>query len=66
MRGSSGNNGLDGQDGHPGSAGAPGKIIVTLDPSAQPYLNRLRFSNRGSGYVAPAPEIHTESVPALW
>jgi hypothetical protein len=64
--GSSGNNGLDGQAGHPGSDGTPGKFIVTIDPSAQPYLNRLHFSNRGSGYAAPAPEIHTESVSALW
>lgn len=64
--GSSGNSGFDGQDGHPGSDGAPGKIIVTIDPSVQPYLNRLHFSNHGSGYAAPAPEIHTESVPALW
>jgi hypothetical protein len=64
--GSSGNSGRDGQDGQPGSDGAPGKIIVTIDPSAQPYLNRLHFSNRGRGYAAPAPEIHTESVSALW
>ncbi|MEA3180513.1 MAG: hypothetical protein QOI59_4036 [Gammaproteobacteria bacterium] len=48
-----------------GSDGAAGKIIVTVDPSAQVYLNRLHFSARG-GFGSSAPEFHTESVPPLW
>jgi len=62
---SSGFAGTDGSDGQPGSDGAAGKIIVTVDPSAQVYLNRLHFSARG-GFGSSAPEFHTESVPPLW
>jgi hypothetical protein len=66
--GISGNPGLDGSDGHAGSDGKPGKIIVTIDPAAAAFRDRLRFATqRGTAPAAGAgAEFHTESVPPLW
>src|SRR5882672_56262 len=43
--GMSGLAGRDGSDGRSGSDGAAGTFIVSVDPRAQPYLDRLHFSN---------------------
>jgi hypothetical protein len=56
--GFSGSSGRDGFDGHRGSDGAPGTILVSVDPQAQPYLNKFKFS--------PAPKIQVQSVAPLW
>lgn len=61
----SGSNGRDGSDGHAGFDGSPGKggkITVTYDPSAQPYLGVLHLSNRNG----PKPEMDQASVSPLW
>jgi hypothetical protein len=61
----SGHSGSDGSDGRSGSDGPPGRggsITVTYDPQAQPYLSRLRLSNRGG----PTPVFKEEPVKALW
>ncbi len=66
----SGQSGLDGQngfDGHAGSDGAAGTFTVSVDPAAQPFLDRLHFSNRsGGGRPGPAPKIVIEAVPPIW
>jgi hypothetical protein len=64
--GVSGNNGLDGQDGRSGSDGAAGKVIATVDPSAQQYLDRFHFHTLGMGVASKAAEVHSESVPPLF
>ena len=65
--GFSGNNGRNGFDGHQGSDGAAGTITVSVDPAAQPFLDRLRLSNNsGSGTPGSAPQIQVEAVPPLW
>lgn len=65
--------GMSGLDGHPGSdgragfPGAAGKITVSVDSGAQPYLNCLKLSNRsGDGTPGPAPTIAVEPVGKLW
>jgi hypothetical protein len=60
--GFSGNNGLDGQDGHAGPDGSGGRITVTYDPSAAPYLKTLRLSNQNG----PKPVFSEQPVAALW
>jgi hypothetical protein len=64
--GMAGNAGLDGSDGQPGSDGKPGKIIVTIDPAADAFRDKLHFGiRRGTGAGAGA-EVPTESVAPLW
>lgn len=63
--GMSGASGRDGLHGGAGFAGLAGKIVVSVDPLARPYLDRFHFSGQGRGR-APAPEIHVEPVGALW
>jgi hypothetical protein len=65
--GSSGRNGSDGMSGANGRDGAPGTIVVSVDPSASAYLDRIHLSNRGgSGAAGPAPQIQVEPVAPLW
>jgi len=64
--GMSGNSGLDGSDGHDGSMGAPGKIIVTIDPAADVYRDRLHLSTQRGRRTDPGVQFHTEPVPLLW
>ena len=62
--------GLDGQtgfDGHAGSDGAAGTFIVSVDPAAQAFLDRLHLTNKsGGGIAGPAPKILIEPVPPIW
>ena len=60
--GFSGNNGLDGQDGHSGPDGSGGRITVTYDPSAAPYLKTLRLSSQDG----PKPVMNEAAVAPLW
>ena len=65
--GFAGHDGRNGFDGHPGNGGAAGTIVVTVDPQAQPFLNLLQLSNKsGSGRPGPTPQVHVETVAALW
>lgn len=64
--GMSGNAGRDGSDGHDGSPGAPGKIIVTIDPAADIYRDRLHLSTQRGRGADPGVVFHTEPVPPLW
>jgi hypothetical protein len=65
--GLSGQDGRNGFDGHAGTDGAAGTIVVSVDPAAQPFLGRLRLSNKsGGGHAGPAPEIRVEPVPPIW
>lgn len=65
--GMSGADGRNGFDGGSGPAGDPGSFVVVVDPSAQPYLDRLKLVNRdGSGHDGPPPQIKVEPVPPLW
>jgi hypothetical protein len=60
--GFSGNAGQNGRDGSSGRDGNGGPITVTYDPSVQPYLSTLRFSNPGG----PAPVLQQAPVAPLW
>ena len=65
--GFAGHDGRNGFDGHPGNGGAAGTIVVTVDPQAQPFLNRIHLSNRsGAGAPGPAPQVQVETVPPQW
>jgi hypothetical protein len=65
--GMSGSNGMDGRSGSAGPGGAAGTIVVSVDPRAQPFLDRLHLSNRnGDGVPGPAPQILTQTVAPLW
>lgn len=65
--GMSGSNGLDGRSGSDGPGGAAGTIVVSVDPQAQPFLDRLRLSNtNGNGTPGPAPQIRVVPVAPLW
>jgi hypothetical protein len=65
--GSAGLDGHDGMRGRDGSGGAPGSIIVSIDPQAKPFLDRLQLSIKsGNGVPGRAAEILTEPVAALW
>ncbi|MDR3418611.1 MAG: hypothetical protein P4L83_20765 [Nevskia sp.] len=66
-QGSRGANGHDGADGFPGQDGAAGTILVSVDPEAMQYLDRLRLVNKdGIGRTGPAPRINTETVAPIW
>ena len=60
--GSSGSNGSDGRDGSNGPPGKAGRITVTYDPQAKPYLTALHLSNQGG----PKPVFQEQSVAPLW
>ncbi len=60
--GSSGSNGSDGRNGFDGSPGRGGRITVTYDPQARPFLAAIRLSNKGG----PPPTFKEEPVAALW
>ena len=67
--GSTGLSGNAGRDGSSGSAGRDGRITVMVDPSAQPFLKALQFSNRGSlrgGSDTDGPEIREVAIAPLW
>jgi hypothetical protein len=65
--GFNGTSGQDGRNGWDGTPGAAGKIQVSIDPSAQPYLDRFRFANKsGNGVAGPPPVITVAPVSALW
>jgi hypothetical protein len=64
--GMAGNSGLDGSDGQSGSDGKPGKIIVTIDPAAEVFKNKLHFTTRRGTAAGAGTEFHTESVAPLW
>lgn len=64
--GMSGSDGLNGNDGHDGSTGGPGKIIVTIDPAAEPYRDRLHLSTQFGLRKDSGVVFHTEPVPPLW
>jgi hypothetical protein len=65
--GLAGQDGRNGFDGHPGADGTAGTIVVSVDPAAQPFLDRLHLSNKSAGGRAgPAPEIRVEPVPPIW
>jgi hypothetical protein len=65
--GRSGNDGSNGSPGGPGQGGAAGTIIVSVDPQAKPFLDRLHLTNHdGNGMPGDAPEIRVEPVPAIW
>ncbi|MGA3006872.1 MAG: hypothetical protein ABSE59_03165, partial [Opitutaceae bacterium] len=65
--GPNGQAGGDGLPGQPGQGGAAGTILVSVDPQAQPFLNKLHLSNNsGSGMPGDAPDIRIEPVPAIW
>jgi hypothetical protein len=64
--GMSGNAGHDGSDGHDGSTGLPGKIIVTIDPAADIYRDRLHLSTQPGLRKDSGVVFHTEPVPPLW
>jgi hypothetical protein len=59
--------GQSGRSGRDGRGGAPGEIHLVVDPSAQTYLDHIRFSNlSGDGASGPAPSITIQSVPQIW
>ena len=65
--GISGQSGRDGFDGHPGAPGAAGTITAYIDPAAEPYANRLHWSNHdGAGRPGASPQITLQPVPAIW
>jgi hypothetical protein len=65
--GSSGQNGQDGMDGHPGADGAAGRILLSVDSQALPYLNRLQLINKnGRGVPGVAPAIRVETIAPIW
>jgi hypothetical protein len=65
--GMSGSSGQDGRNGNDGPPGAAGSIVVSVDPQAQPFLDRLRLSNtNGNGAPGPAPQIRVVPVAPLW
>ena len=67
--GSDGMSGSNGPSGSDGPGGNGGTITVTVDPSAQPYLGALQFSNQGGaggGVAGPAAVIQVAAVAPLW
>ncbi|HMF91138.1 MAG TPA: hypothetical protein VKL40_10865 [Candidatus Angelobacter sp.] len=60
--GSRGRDGSDGHDGSDGPSGNGGKITVTYDPDAGPFLSAIRLSNAGG----PRPVYLEQPVAALW
>jgi hypothetical protein len=62
-----GADGPPGNPGRPGRGGAAGTIVVSVDPQAKPFLDKLRLSNHdGNGGTGDAPEIRVEPVSAIW
>ena len=65
--GSPGMSGHDGRNGWDGPGGAAGTIEVSVDPSAQPYLDRFTFTNQsGDGRRGSAPVVVVTPVAQLW
>lgn len=65
--GTPGIDGFPGSDGRPGAPGAAGTILVSVDPTAQPYMRCLSWSNSdGAGRAGSQPKVVTEPVGALW
>ena len=65
--GSSGSNGQDGRSGSNGPGGVAGTIVVSVDPQAQPFVDRLLLSNtNGNGTRGPVPQIRVVPVAPLW
>jgi hypothetical protein len=60
--GRNGREGLSGHDGFPGSQGRGGRITVTYDPQAKPYLALIHTSSRNG----PSPDFVESPVPPLW
>jgi len=60
--GQNGSDGASGRNGFDGPPGRGGKITVTYDPQAKPYLEALHLSNR----EGPASEYREEPVAPLW
>lgn len=60
--GSSGRDGSDGRSGFDGTRGSGGRITVTYDPLAKPYLSVIHLSSQNG----PAPVFKEEPVAALW
>lgn len=60
--GSSGSDGSNGQDGMDGQSGNGGRISVTYDPQAKPFLRVLKLSNPGG----PPPVFNEQPVGLLW
>jgi hypothetical protein len=61
--GLAGRNGADGRSGRDGPAGT---FVVSVDPRAEPYLNRLHFSNTSAGRPGPPADIRIEPVAPIW
>src|SRR5215469_232968 len=57
-----GRDGLDGRNGFNGPHGSGGRITVTYDPQAKPYIGLLHLSNR----YGPRPVFSEQPVPSLW
>jgi len=57
-----GRNGSDGRNGWDGPRGRGGRITVTYDPQAKPYLTAIHLSNLGG----PPPVFREEPVAPLW
>ena len=65
--GMSGSNGQDGRSGSNGPGGAAGTIVVSVDPQALPFVDRLRLSNmNGNGSPGHEPQIRVVPVAPLW
>ena len=60
--GRSGSDGSSGRNGNDGSQGRPGKITVTYDPQAKPFLTAIHLPNQGG----PPPVFTEQSVAPLW
>jgi hypothetical protein len=60
--GNSGSDGVDGTSGSSGRDGSGGRITVTYDPQAKPYLGTFHLSDPGG----PAPVFTQQPVAALW
>ena len=60
--GRSGNDGSSGHDGLNGSSGSGGRISVTYDPQAQPFLRTIHVSSPGGS----RPVFREQTVAPLW
>jgi hypothetical protein len=60
--GSSGMDGTSGRNGFDGSPGKGGRITVTYDPQAKPFLTAIHFSHQ----YGPDPIFREEPVAPLW
>lgn len=65
--GSTGRSGQDGRRGWDGRGGAAGKILVSVDPSAQPFLDHFTFACKsGDGAPGAPPIVQMAPVGPLW